>query len=310
LILTLTVNPAIDRTISVDRLAFDDRAYIEGSIDSPGGRGINASRVLECFGVASTAIVVAGGETGARFETLVKALGFQTEVVRVRGNSRTNFTISDERGLTIKLNERGAPLEPAEVQQLMRVVESRLAKAHYLMLCGSLPPGVSPHFYAEVITAARAAQVPTLLDTDGDALRFGIEAQPTVVKPNHQEAERLLRRPLLSRTQWADAVREIQSMGAESVLLSLGARGAVAAHATEAWEAVPPPLDAVCPIGAGDALAAAFVWASRRQRPFADSVRWAVAAGSASALLSGMNFATLEQAKAMYQRIEMRPIVR
>src|SRR5262249_22292904 len=144
------------------------------------------------------------------------------------------------------------------------------------------------------------------LDTDGDALQHGIEAKPTVVHSNQQEAERLLNAALLTRAHFLDAVRKLQTMGASSVVLSLGSRGAIGANGKAVVEALPPRVDAVCPIGAGDALAAAFTWAMVKGSPFEEAVRWGVAAGTASAKLPGVSFATLEQSGQLYQLVEMR----
>ena len=119
----------------------------------------------------------------------------------------------------------------------------------------------------------------TLLDTDGDALREGIEAAPTVVSPNQQEAERLLTRPLVTRNHFLDAVARIRAMGPEMVVLSLGSRGAVGAMEGALIEAIPPRVEVLCPIGAGDALAAAFAWSMERDGDFTDALRWGVADG-------------------------------
>ena len=115
-----------------------------------------------------------------------------------------------------------------------------LPKAEWLMLCGSIPPGVSPDFYCQLIRMARGNDVKTLLDTDGDALQHGVEAEPTVVTPNQQEAERLLNRALITRAHFRDAAQRIKTMGAESVILSLGSRGAVATDSSSSIEVAPP----------------------------------------------------------------------
>src|SRR5271165_1906850 len=180
MILTLTVNPAIDRTIHVDRLAFEDRAYILSSKDSAGGRGINASCVVNSFGGKTTAIVPAGGASGARFGEFMQGCGFPVVVVPIRNRVRTNLIITDRQGLTVKLNEPGPKLEKAEVTKIDKTVRAYLDKARWLMLCGSLPPGVPASFYASLIHEAHKRNVRTLLDTDGDALLEGIEAKPTV----------------------------------------------------------------------------------------------------------------------------------
>lgn len=306
MIVTLTLNPAIDRTISVDHLAFEDRAYINSTHESAGGRGINASAVIHAFGGETTAVFTSGGDTGKRLEGLLHGCGYRTLAVPIRHEIRTNLTITDRHGLTVNLNETGPELSTEEVVRVEKVVRSTLDGAAWLMLCGSVPPGVPPSFYAKLISLARRKKVKTLLHTGGEALRLGIEAKPTVVTPNQSEAERLLGRTLLTTTQYLDAASRIRHMGADAVALSLGSRGAVGAFAGGLVEALPPRVDSVCPIGSGDALAAAYTWAmTRRARPD-DALRWGVAAGTASAKLPGMRFATREQTEEIYRQVEVR----
>src|SRR5579863_2703055 len=210
LIVTLTMNPAIDRTIAVDRLAFDDRAYILSSKDSPGGRGINAASVIHSFGGRTLAIFPAGGDRGARFEHYMRDCAFPIATVPIGKDIRLNFTIVDRQGLTVKLNELGPRLDRGELSSIEGTVESQLANASWLMLCGSLPPGVPSDFYAQLIARAKKRGVKTLLDADGEALSRGVEAGPTVVTPNQQEAERLLNTVLLTRSHSMAAARRIQ----------------------------------------------------------------------------------------------------
>ncbi len=287
---------------------FEDRAYILARSESAGGRGINASRVLHSFGSKTLALVTSGGTSGGRFEELLAADGSPFEVVRIANEIRTNLTISDKHGLTLKLNEVGPPISATELAQVEKMVENRLSKAAWFMICGSIPPGVDVHFYARVIELAHRKKVPTLLDTDGDALLHGMEAHPAVVSPNQQEAERLLNRALITRTHFLEAAERIHAMGADAVILSLGARGIVARGVEGLFEVMPPRVDSVCPIGAGDAMAAAFVWATRKGRSFTDALRWGVAAGTASAILPGMTFANLEQTKNVYKNVEVRAV--
>jgi len=302
------MNPAIDRTIAVDRLAFDDRAYILSSKDSPGGRGINAASVIHSFGGKTLAIFPAGGDRGTRFEHYMLDCGFPIATVPIRNDIRLNFTIVDRHGLTVKLNELGPRLERGELSSIEGTVEAQLVNASWLMLCGSLPPGVPSNFYARLIGMAGRKKVKTLLDTDGDALREGIEAGPTVVAPNQHEAERLLNRALLTRNHFLEAVARIRAMGPGMVVLSLGSRGAMAAIEGAIMEALPPRVDVLCPIGAGDALAAAFAWSMERNGDATDALRWGVATGTASVTLPGLRLASPEQAKAIYQQVEVRRI--
>jgi 1-phosphofructokinase family hexose kinase len=309
LILTLTVNPAIDRNVTVDRLVFEDRSYISNTRESAGGRGLNASMVISRFGGATTAIAVCGGKAGKRLEELLAQAAFPVQLVRIRNEIRTNMTIADRQGLAVKLNELGPELSGAELARLEKAIRANLEGTSWLMLCGSLPPGVPSGFYARLICQARKKNVRTLLDADGPEFLEGIEARPTVVAPNQQEAERILKQALVTRNSFREAAEQIRKMGAESVLLSLGARGAMAAQANgPVLEVVPPRVDAICPIGSGDALAAGFVWASTEGSDFADALRWGVAAGTASALLPGVSFATLEQTRRIYERVSAQAL--
>jgi 1-phosphofructokinase family hexose kinase len=306
LIVTLTINPAIDRTISVDRLAFDDRAYIKSSGESAGGRGINASTVIHSFGGETLAVLTSGGDSGKRLEHLLRGCGLRLAVVPVPHEIRTNITITDRHGLTVNLNECGPALAKSELALVEKAVRDALKGAQWLMLCGSLPPGAPASFYAKLIAMARQKKVKTLLHASGDALIEGIDARPTVVTPNQHEAERLLGRALLTRSQYLEAAGQIRAMGPESVVLSLGSRGAIGAFADGLYEALAPRVDAVCPIGSGDALTAAYVWSMRKKANAPDALRWGVAAGTASARLPGMTFANLAQTQEQYQRVELR----
>jgi 1-phosphofructokinase family hexose kinase len=306
LILTVTINPSVDRNIEVDRLVFEDRAYILSRKDSAGGRGMNASRVLHSFGAKTLAIVTSGGVNGPRLEKLAAKSGFPVKTVPIHNEIRVNLTITDKQGLAIRLNERGPKIAPEELKRIEKVVANRLESADWLMLCGSIPPGVSSDFYTKLIRLARERKVKTLLDTDGDALLHGIEAGPTIVSPNQPEAERLLNRALITRAQFLEAATRIKAMGAEAVILSLGSRGVVAVNENQLLEVIPPRTDAVSPLGAGDALAAAYVWAAAKKKDFPECVRWAVAAGTAKTMQPGLVFASLEQTKEVYKSVEVR----
>ncbi len=291
-------------------MVFEDRAYIQSSVEAAGGRGINAARVLTSFGANAVAITTSGRETGRKFEEYLQKDTFQKEIVRIRNSIRINLTISDRQGLSVKLNEIGPALSSLEQSRVSRAVEKLLPDASWLMLCGSLPPEMDNHFYNGLIEAAAKHKVQTLLDTDGDALLHGLEAGPAILKPNQSEAERLLNTVLITRSQLIDAVQRMKSMGAKSVVLSLGSRGVIAATTTEGvLEVVPPPVEALCPIAAGDALSAAIVWALDRGESFGEALRWGVAAGTASSKLPGIGLATLEQAREIYPQTQITRIV-
>ena len=305
MIVTLTINPTIDRVISVDRLAFEDRAYINSTRESAGGRGINASCVIHSFGGKTLALLISGGDAGKRLQEHLECDGLAFQVVPIENEIRTNLTITDKHGLTVNLNEAGPTLSKAEVARVEKAVEGTLDRATWLMVCGSIPPGVPPSFYGRLIAAARKKKVKTLLHADGEALRQGIEERPTVVTPNQQEAERLLGRTLLTRTHYLEAAERIRTMGPESVVLSLGSRGAVGRFAKGSSKR--------CRRGWMRCVPSARAMRCRRRMPGRWGVRIMAWKRCAGAWRRGrrrrgcpVDFASLEQTQEMYKQVELR----
>ncbi len=308
MILTLTVNPAIDCTYTTDRISYEDRVYVRSFFEQAGGKGINAAYVIRALGSEVLALATAGGATGKRLAELVAETRLPVQLIPIRNPIRRNLTISDQQGLTIKLDEAGPQISPAEERRIEAATKKRLEGASWLMLCGSLAPGMSVDFYARLIQLARDKGVKTLLDTGGEALRLGLRAGPTLVKPNRQEAERLLNRSLLTRHHAMEAVREIAAMGAEGVVLSLGSDGAMGVWGNGSYHLHAPEIRQACPIGAGDALAATCVWALSRNEPFAEALRWGVAAGTAAAATPGTSFASASETRQMRERVQLEEI--
>lgn len=308
MILTLTVNPAIDHTFTTDRISYEDRVYVRSSFEQAGGKGINATRVLHGLGADVFALAVCGGETGKRFAGLLAGSGLPIELIPIQNAIRRNLTISDLQGLTIKLDEAGPEISPEEEKKIEAAAREKLEGASWLLLCGSLPPGMSSDFYGRLIEIARKKNVKTLLDTGGEALRLGLKAGPTMVKPNRPEAERLLNRTLLTRQQSLEALQEIARMGPESAVLSLGSEGAMGVAGNGVYHAFAPEVRQAFPIGAGDALAATCVWALSQKQPFREALRWGVAAGTAAAATPGTSFASLTETQRMRERVRVEEI--
>ena len=308
MILTLTVNPAIDCTYTTDRISYEDRVYVRSSFEQAGGKGINAAHVIQALGAEVLALATAGGATGKLLTALLETSQLPVSLIPIRHPIRRNLTISDQQGLTIKLDEAGPQISSGEEKRIEEAAREKLEGASWLMLCGSLPPGMSVDFYARLIEMAREKGVSTLLDTGGEALRLGIQARPTVVKPNRQEAERLLNRSLMTRYQAVEAMGEIAALGVDTVVLSLGSDGALGVSGEGRYHVLAPEIRQACPIGAGDALAATFVWALSRNEPFVEALRWGVAAGTAAAATPGTSFASSTETRQMRERVQVEEI--
>lgn len=305
MILTLTVNPAIDCTYTTDRISYEDRVYVRTSFEQAGGKGINAAHVIHALGGQVLALATAGGATGKRLTALLEESHLPVSLIPIRHPIRRNLTISDQQGLTIKLDEAGPQISAGEERRIEAAARDKLEGVTWLMLCGSLPPGMSVDFYARLIEIAREKGVRTLLDAGGEALRVGIRARPTMVKPNRQEAERLLNRSLLTRHQAVEAVGEIAALGVDTVVLSLGSDGALGVSGDGRYHVLAPEIRQACPIGAGDALAATCVWALSRNEPFVEALRWGVAAGTAAAATPGTSFASFTETRQMRERVQV-----
>lgn len=308
LVLTLTLNPAVDVSIATESIAYDDRVYITAESAQPAGKGINAANVLHRYGAQVEAISTFGGELGSRFANLLAESQLPVTLIPVRGETRRNIAITDSEGLTLKLDQRGSALATDELKRVEAKLLERLPHAKWLTMTGSLPPGLAVDTYGRLIGIAREHGVSTLLDTSGDALLAGLEAGPTLAKPNRPEAERLLGRSLFSEAEAVAGAEEIQAMGAQRVLLSLGSQGAVAVWEGGRLRAKPPVTATGSPIGAGDVAGAVCILGLLRGETFPEAFRWAVAAGTVAAGLPGLDFGKLEDVEQMCSRVEVHEV--
>ena len=306
MILTLTLNPAVDVSLSTDRIIYDDRSYINSETYQAGGKGINAARALRDFGLTAVdAIAPYGGVMGERFAQLVREGALPVTLIPVQGETRRNVAIVDDEGLTLKLDQRGNALTDKELEAIETALLAKLPKASWLMLNGSLPPGVPEDYYAKLIGLAKQHGTQTFVDSSGPALAAALAAGPTLAKPNRPEAERLLGRGLLSERASQAGAREILARGPEHVILSLGGYGAIAAWGERSLHAVPPDVQTGSPIGAGDVLGAITVGALRRGDSFEEAFLWGVAAATVAASLPGLGTGPMEEVEKMRERVEV-----
>ncbi|APU40883.1 1-phosphofructokinase family hexose kinase [Streptomyces sp. TN58] len=274
MILTVTLNTALDVTYRVPRLLPHASHRVAAVTERPGGKGINVARVLAALGHQVTATGFAGGPVGSVVRAMLAASpGVVDALLPCEGASRRTLAVVDEAsGDTTQFNEPGPLVTPAEWSRFLGHYEELVATAGAVALCGSLPPGVPVGAYAVLVRAARAAGVPVLLDTSGEALRRGVAARPEIIKPNAAELAELTgsRDPL-------PATRDARRRGAHAVVTSLGPGGLLAATADGTWQAAPPRPLSGNPTGAGDsavagllsALAEGLDWPARLTRAVA-----------------------------------------
>ena len=295
MIITVTPNPVLDRTITVPALAFNEVLRATAVRLDWGGKGFNVSRALLALGAESVAMGFVGGATGDMLETGLHAQGIATDFVRIDGETRTNVVIAEPGGRHIKANEAGPTVPRPAQEALFAALRARLQPGDTCVMAGSLPPGVDADFYAELVRLVRAAGALAVLDASGDALRRGVAAGPDLVKPNTLEAEQLTGAPVRGVTDAVAACDAIGALGAGMVALSLGADGLVLSDGAQTVHAQPPAIEEVINVGAGDALVAGLVWAQTQGMALPEIARWGVACGTAAAQKPGVDFGTRDE---------------
>ncbi|KAA6214583.1 1-phosphofructokinase family hexose kinase [Streptomyces albofaciens JCM 4342] len=253
MILTVTLNAALDVTYRVPRLQPHTTHRVTEVVERPGGKGLNVARVLTALGHPAVATGFVGGGTGDAVRALLAQETAVTDaLVPVGGSTRRTVAVVDEStGDTTQLNEPGPTVTPAEWDTFMATYRELLADARAVALCGTLPPGVPVDVYARLTRAARTAGVPVLLDTSGEPLRRGLAARPDLAKPNADELA-----ALTGSTEPLRAARDARRRGAHTVAASLGAEGMLVVTSDGAWQAAPPRRIAGNPTGAGDSAVA------------------------------------------------------
>jgi 1-phosphofructokinase family hexose kinase len=288
MIYTLTLNPALDRELTVPAFAFDKVLRANAVRVDYGGKGFNVSRALAALGAESIALGFVGGATGESLTMGLADLGIRTDFVQVAGETRTNVSIvTEDHAHYLKVNDPGPAITPAEQTALLQKIRALAQPGDWWVLAGSLPPGVLTTFYAEVIRLVQSAGAHAVLDTSGEPLRVGCTAMPFLVKPNAAEAGELAGTHVSSPDQACDAFGKIHALGVQNVVISLGRVGALYSDGQSVWQAEPPEVDERNPIGAGDALVAGLVWALSCDCSGPEALRWGVACGAAAASLDG-----------------------
>jgi 1-phosphofructokinase len=288
MIATVTLNPALDKTMAIPGFAIGktNRASIEQT--DAGGKGINVAKAARQLGCPVIALGFLAGANGRWVADRLRAIGIPCDFEWVPGETRVNLKIKDPlTGTETEINEPGFQVGVDHLQSLKRRIEEKAGQCSVMVFSGSLPPGVPPEIYGEFIRIARNRGAQTILDTAGAALKHGIAAGPDLIKPNRAEAEEVLETRIDGEAGLLGAGRRFLALGARVVVLSLGADGALAVSERERWRAWSPSVAASSSIGAGDAMVAALAFAMTRGLALEDALRLATAAGAATVATNG-----------------------
>ena len=305
MIYTLTLNPAIDRELTVAEVQFDSvLSAIQSQVDF-GGKGFNVSRLLKSMGMPSTALGFVGGRTGERLRSGLQALDIATDFVSISGETRTNISIVTERhDHYIKVNEKGPLVDEVKQRELLDKIASIASPGDWWVLAGSLPPGVPDSFYAQIIAILNEHQAVTILDATGESFHLGCEVKPFLVKPNAEETQKLTGLPVDKPAQIALAAAKLCQMGAQNVVISLGKKGALLQTAECTWLVRSPKIKEKNPIGAGDSMVGGLVWALAQGCSLKEALGWGAASGAATASLSGTEVGSRALIEELFQQVQ------
>jgi 1-phosphofructokinase len=282
-ITTLTVNPSLDHTLEVTELRRGQVTRATGTRVDPGGKGVNVSRALQAAGRATRAVVACGGPAGAELAALLAAEGIETVEVPVSGSVRSNISVVEPDGTVTKINEAGPTLGNDDAHRLTTAVLDAGEAAEWVVLSGSLAPGLDPGFYAELVERLTGRGVRVAVDTSGAALPLTVAAGPDLVKPNLEELAEVTGSWPRSLDEIVTAAERLRDKGAGAVLASLGADGAVLVADGVVAHGTAPVATVRSTVGAGDALLSGYLIGGGGL----DGLRHALAWGAAATALPG-----------------------
>jgi 6-phosphofructokinase 2 len=301
-IITLTMNPAVDKSTTVDHIAPEHKLRCQYPKYEPGGGGINVARAIHKLGGKALAIYPAGGHTGALMQELLEQEGVEQHVVSVESWTRENFIVVDESSNhQFRFGMPGADLHPKEWQDCLNILEHLDHSPDYIVASGSLPSGVPEDFFARVARIARNVGARFVLDTSGEALKLAANEGVFLLKPNLGELSKLSGVEEIGADMVEPLAREIINKGnCEVVVVSLGAAGAMLVTRDKSERLPSPTVFKRSTVGAGDSMVAGMVLSLAQEKSLEEMVRYGIASGTAATMNSGTELCRKEDVDSLY----------
>ncbi|MCI9646323.1 MAG: 1-phosphofructokinase [Lachnospiraceae bacterium] len=288
MIVTVTMNPAIDKTIEIEALLPGGLNRIQKVEYDAGGKGINVSKTIHELGGSSIAVGFLGGNAGKTIESVLNEWGINNDFIWVRGETRTNTKVYEKSGALTELNEPGPQISKEQQEELVKKLEGYANEETLFVLAGSIPNGVDKQIYSEIIPRVHAKGAKVLLDADGELFRNALKEKPDIIKPNRVELEEYFGFDYrVSMEELLEAARKLQAQGIETVAVSMGKSGAMMVR--EGYEVKCPALSvkAHSTVGAGDAMVAALAYAWENKLGNEETVRLCMAASAGAVTTIG-----------------------
>jgi 1-phosphofructokinase len=304
-VVTVTLNPALDLTGSLDVLQTGCVNLLDTGTLHPAGKGINVAKVLAELGAEVTVTGLLGADNQEPFVHLFDSLNITDKFIRIDGATRINVKIVEKSGQVSDLNFPGFAVKEDEIRQFAQTLFT-LAKSHDLfVIAGSLPQGVSTEQLTEWIKALQKNGTKVIFDSSHQALEAGITAAPYLIKPNDEELSAIVGQPLNSTEEITAAAEKLQQQGCENVVISLGEKGVLWLDKTGWIQSIPQKMQVVSTVGAGDTLVAGLCWAKLNQWDRTQSLSFATALSALAVTQINVGVEDIEQVKAMQKKVQI-----
>ena len=306
-IATITLNPAIDQTVSVPNFRAGEVNRVDSTRTDPGGKGVNVASILADYGLPVTATGFLGADNDLIFRHLFEQKGIEDRFVRIAGRTRTGIKVVDPlRQRTTDINFPGEAPSSANLEQFIAVLDGLVTECDWFVFSGSLPAGVPVSLYRDLLQRVSGKHV--ALDTSGEAFRQAISAAPSVIKPNVEELSQYLGQQLTTQGEVLDAARGLLRLGVQTVVVSMGEQGALFVEEDDAVQATPPAVMVQSTVGAGDAMVAGMVAGKLRGLSLAECARLATAFAVDAISHVGSGLTSREVIETMLPQVTVAPV--
>lgn len=308
-IVTVTMNPALDKMITVENFNSGKLNRAKSVRLDPGGKGINVSKALSTYGIKQVATGILGGYAGSLISSMLKEGGINQDFLFISGQTRVNEKILDKsNGSITEVNEQGPEISYKALNKFFKKLKRLVKSADMLVLSGSLPVSIPICFYSVCIQMAEKMNVRTIVDTDGEALKLSIMSKPYAIKPNVHELEQIAGGPLNSIYDIASEAERLIKSGIRLVLVSLGSNGSILCYRDRIYKAEPLPVEVKSAVASGDAMVAALAYCIRMDFAPDEIAKIATAAGCLTASKDGSEMASWNEIRQSYKDIKIKQL--
>jgi 1-phosphofructokinase len=300
------MNPAIDKTVEIEKFQYAGLNRITSSVQDAGGKGVNVSKTIQCLGGDTLATGFLGGSSGGFIDKALQELGIKTDFIWVEGQTRTNLKVIDTTGNVTEINEPGPVIEQEAIEALLCKLEDLANEDALFILAGSIPKGVDPDIYALITKKVKEKGARVFLDADGALFVRGLEAKPDFIKPNRFELEQYF--AFKDSATEADLVtmgKKLQEMGVQTVAISLGSEGALFVLLNEAIKTPGLKVEAHSTVGAGDAMVAALAYGIDSKLPIEQCIKIGVSTSAGAVTTIGTKPPSRELVDTLMDKVQL-----